>query len=330
MLLGFSATAAMPQTAAAQAAPQRAPLFRPADPVTIFGPTVTVAPVDPDIVVARLMTFDADNDGRLVKSELPERMQSLLAAEASGDQALDRDEIRALARPAGPALMTTAPGFRGGGGGYTFGDQVSLSTRAHVEGALDDLRLTPSAHQQALEIIRPFMTRLEADATTELLDELDGVMSETQLRNFQAMLQRQLSGNGMPVVTQRNGMNVNVFRLFGPDPVMMINSFALPPDHTKAAVAAFERFKARLRPADADRAALLAELKDVLNEEERDNFGAALSRRPLVKAGGGVIGGIVGPVAPPLPLPPPPPGSRIEGPAVFNLLLTPERRVLTP
>ena len=132
----------------------------------------------------------------------------------------------------------------------------------------------------------------------------------------------------MSVVTQRNGMKVNVFRVFGPDPVTMINSFALPPDHTKAAVAAFERFKARIRPADADRAALLAELKDVLNDEERDNFGAALSRRPLVKAGGGVISGIVGPVAPPLP--PPPPGSRLEGPAVFNLLLTPERHVLTP
>ena len=329
MLLAFSATAAMPQTAAAQVTPQRAPFFRPADPVTIFGPAVTVAPVDPDIVVARLMTFDADNDGRLVTSELPERMQSILAADASSDHALDRDEIRALAKPAGPALMaTTAPGFGGGGGGYTFGDQVSLSTRAHVEGALDDLRLTPSAHQQALAIVRPFMARLETDATTVLLNELEDLMSAEQLGSFRVMLSKRLLENRIATVRQPNGAKVTVFRVFGPDPVTMINSFALPPDQTKAAVAAFERFKARIRPADADRAALLAELKDVLNDEERDNFGAALSRRPLVKAGGGVIGGVVGLLAPPLP--PPPPGNPIEGPAVFRLLLTPQQQVLIP
>jgi hypothetical protein len=325
-LLAFAPIAAA-QTAPATPAPPRAPVFRPADPVTIFGPVVTVTTVSPDIVVARLMTFDLDSDGRLIKSELPERMQNLLVADASGDQALDRDEIRALAKPASPAVVAaTVPGFRGGGGGYTFGDQVSLSTREHVEGALDDLRLTPNAHQQALAIVRPFMAKLEADASAELLDELEGAMSEAQLRSFRAMLDRQLSGNGMHVITQRNGTKVNVFRL-GPDLTMMINGFALPPDQTKTALAAFERFKARIRPADADRAALLAELKDVLNDEERDNFGAALQRRPLVKAGG-VIAGVVGGLQPPLP--PPPPGNVIEGPAVFRLPFTPQQQVLTP
>jgi len=163
MLLAFTATAT-PRTASAQTAS-----------AAIFGPAVN-ATVNPDIVIARLMTFDRDNDGRLVKSELPERMQNLLAADASGDQALDRDEIRAMARPAPPAVVAaTVPGFRnGGGGGYTFGDQVSLSTRTHVEDALDDLRLMPIAHQQALAIVRPFMDRLEADATAVLLKDLEG------------------------------------------------------------------------------------------------------------------------------------------------------------
>jgi hypothetical protein len=336
MLVAITAMAATPQTAAAQnaaaaaqtAPAQPAPFFRPGDPAAIFGPAVTTTTLNPDIVVARLMTFDFDNDGRLVKSELPERMQNLLVADASGDQALDRDEIRALARPAAPAVFAaTAPGFRGGGGGYTFGDQVSLSTREHVEGALDDLRLTPIAHQQALAIVRPFMARLEADATTVLLNELEGLMAERQLNSFRAMLDRQLSGNGVQMVTQRNGMRVNVFR-FGPDLTMLINGFALPPEQTKAALAAFDRFKTRIRPADADRAVLLAELKDVLNDEERDNFGAALQRRPLVKAGGGVVAGVVGGFVPPLP--PPPPGTLIDGPAVLRLPFTPERQVLTP
>jgi hypothetical protein len=160
-----------------------------------------------------------------------------------------------------------------------------------------------------------------------LLNELEGVMSAAQLDNFRAILDRQLSGNGMSVVTQRNGTKVNVFRV-GPDLTMMINGFALPPDQTKAALAAVDRFKTRIRPADADRVALLAELKNVLNEEERDNFGAELQRRPLVKAGGGVVAGVVGGFVPPLP--PPPPGTLIDGPAVLRLPFTPERQVLTP
>jgi hypothetical protein len=139
VLMAIAAMAA-PQMASAQAVTPFKQLGQPA----IFGSTVD-PPTSPAIVIARLMTFDRDNDGRLVKSELPERMQNLLAGDSSGDQALDRDEILAMARPAPPAPVAaaTVTGFRGGGGGsYTFGDQVSLSTRSHVEGALDDLKLT--------------------------------------------------------------------------------------------------------------------------------------------------------------------------------------------
>jgi hypothetical protein len=326
MLLAFTVTAA-PQTASAQTVRP----FNPPQPAAIFGPAVNPA-VNPDIVIARLMTFDRDNDGRLVKSELPERMQNLLAEDTSGDQALDRDEIRAMARPAPPsAVAATVPGFRsGGGGGYTFGDQVSLSTRTHVEDALDDLRLMPIAHRQALAIVRPFMERLEADATAVLMNELEGQMSSAQLGRFKLMIDRQMSGNNMPaqIMTRPDGTRVNVFRLFGPDPAQVINSFALPPDQTKLALAAFEGFKERIRPAGADREALLDELKNVLSDEERENFGAALQRRPLVKANP-LFAGVSGVAVPP-PFPLPPPGNTNAGPAVFRLPFTPQRQVLEP
>jgi hypothetical protein len=337
MLLAFTAMAT-PGTASAQTASAQTELagtvrpFIPSQPAAIFGPAVNAA-VNPDMVIARLMTFDRDNDGRLVKSELPERMQNLLAADASGDQALDPDEIRALARPAPPAVVAASlPGLRGGGnGGYTFGDQVSLSTRAHVEGALDDLRLTPVAHQQALAIVRPFMARLEATATAALVQELEGQMSSAQLDRFKILLDRQMSGNNMPMPIKRIAgeelVQVNIFRLFGPDLAQVINSFALPPHQTKLAIAAFEGFKERLRPAGADRTALLDELKNALNDEERENFGAALQRRPLVKAGG-VIAGVVGGFPPRLPSPPP--GDLVDGPAVFRLPFPPQRQVLQP
>ena len=325
MLLAFTAMAA-PQTVSAQT-PRP---FNLSQPAAIFGPAVNPA-VNPDIVIARLMTFDRDNDGRLVKSELPERMQNLLASDTSGDQALDRDEIRAIARPAPPAVVAaTVPGFRGGGGGgYTFGDQVSLSTRPHVEGALDDLRLTPIAHQQALAIVRPFMDRLEADATAVLMKELEGQMSSALLGRVKILLDRQLGGNNMPVpiMTRPDGAKVlvNGIRFFGPDLAQIINGMALPPDQTKAALAAVEGFKTRIRPADADRAALLKELKNVLSDEERENFGAALQRRPLVKANA-MLAGVVSGVIPP---PPPSPVRALPGDVVSPAIIL-RQQVLEP
>src|SRR5262245_14139554 len=187
MLTAFAAMA-VPQMASAQTATP----FKQLERAAIFGSTID-PPTNPAIVIARLMTFDRDHDGRLVRSELPERMQNLLAGDSSGDHALDRDEILAMARPAPPAPVAaaTVTGFRGGGGGgYTFGDAVSLSTRSHVEGALDDLRLTPIQQQQALAIVRPFMDALEADAEAVFVKELEDVMGPDQARGFKVMLER--------------------------------------------------------------------------------------------------------------------------------------------
>jgi hypothetical protein len=316
---------AVPQTASAQTATP----FRQLERAEIFGSTID-PPTNPAIVIARLMTFDRDHDGRLVKSELPERMQNLLVGDSSGDQALDRDEILALARPAPPAPVAAAtlPGLRGGGGGgYTFGDQVSLSTRPHVEGALEDLRLTPIAQQQALAIVRPFMDALEADAEAVLVKELEELVTPNQLRNFTMMLQRQMSGSNVPqVVRKADGatVKVNVFR-FGPDLTMVINSFQLGPERTPLALAALDRFKVRIRPADADRAVLVRALKNVLSDEERENFDAALQRRPLVKANAmfaGIVSGVVQ-VPPPAPALRALPGDVVSPEIVRPLVLKP-------
>jgi hypothetical protein len=304
----------------------------PVDPVrgNIIATVNLISPTNPELVVARLMTFDRNKDGRVTQSELPERMHSVLSGDGSGDGALDRNEIMTAAMRGSTAAVAagaaTVPGSRAfGGGGYTFGDQVSLSTRSHVEGVLDDLRLPAATRARAHTIITPFMDRLEADASAALMQELEGLMSQRQLGSFKAMLDRQMSGRHVPHITRADGAKVAIFRM-GPDLVHMINGFGLPVDHTKAALAALEAFKARIRPGDADRTVLLAELKAVLSDEEREDFGAALQRRPLVKAPGfaGVVGGVVG-------------GQNVieggvvtgvvERPAVFRLTSPPQRLV---
>jgi hypothetical protein len=113
--------------------------------------------------------------------------------------------------------------------------------------------------------------------------------------------------------SQTNPMEQRVF-FFVMDPARQIGQFKLPPPENAEALAAIDRFKKQLRPDEVGRSALLDQLKDVLGDEERDNFRAALERRPVIKAGtfiavngvqgqviGGVVGGIVGGLAPPPP-----------------------------
>ncbi|HET9385315.1 MAG TPA: hypothetical protein VFO67_09220, partial [Gemmatimonadales bacterium] len=82
-----------------------------------------------------------------------------------------------------------------------------------------------------------------------------------------------LPQNGEPrnFVVQ-SGMELQVARLL------------LPPAQRLKAMAGVERFKARLRPGNEERAALMEAMKGILSDEERDNLRAALERRPLVKS----------------------------------------------
>jgi hypothetical protein len=262
------------------ASAQTVPPFKP-NPADFLALTM-IAPGNADLVVARLMTFDRNNDGLVARDELPDRMRSLISGEVGSDGALDRDEILALV--AVPKPVTTAIG---GGfprpGGYTFGDQFELSSRAHVLGALDDLRLSESIRAHALAVVDPFIESFEAQATSALLKDLEVLLSENQLASVRAAVNRQLAARPT-TITRPDGTVVRLSLTAGPDVALAINQFQLPRWQHALALDSVRRFKDRLR--DADRTVLIEHLKGILSDEERENFSAALARRPLVKAGG--------------------------------------------
>jgi hypothetical protein len=258
-----------------------------AQTVTPFNPTqpeslaLTMNAGNADIVVARLMTFDRNNDGLVAKDELPDRMQSLVVDD--GDGALDHDDILALV--AVPRSVTAIGGGFPRPGGYTFGDQFELSSRSRVLEALDDLRLPASTREHALAVVNPFIESFEATATTALLKDLEGLLTENQLAKVRAAVDRQLAARPTTIALP-DGTNVRQLFAASPDIAASINQFQLPGWQRALALESVRQFKDRLRSGEALRTALLEHLNGILSDEERENLGAALARRPLVKGGG--------------------------------------------
>jgi len=258
------------------------------------GATATVADV-----VARMMAFDLDNDGRVTRAELPERMHAVLPrGDTNHDEALDRTEIRALSRR--PAELTVRGFPQLHGGGYGFADEGSVSSLSHIQEALEDLRLAGAKRDRALPLATAFAQALDADASKQLLSAMQPLLTEEQFGDFSRALDvRNPKRFLFSLETRVNSAGPSPTRsphqvlMIGPDLSRRIALYGLSQTETKQALAAIERYKERLRPGEQDRAVLLAQMKGILTEDERDDFRAALERRPVVKSGG-VVGGFAG------------------------------------
>ena len=249
-----------------------------------------------EAVVARLMSFDRNHDGRIVAGELPERMQPLLTrGDLSKDGGLDSSEVRHLAESPAPQVV-----LRNGlqVGHYGFGDDFGFDTRLHIDGALDDLKLARDTTNKAREIAHTFMSTIEANATADLMASMKALLSADQFNQVKAAIE----GQPMTVsAVQRDGVTffgataeeaagqervVTVLRRGGrPNLEGYIKRFDLEAGRNQQALAAVELFEARNlhRLTDTDRPVLLAQLGGLLNDEQRDDLRAALERRPLVK-----------------------------------------------
>jgi hypothetical protein len=255
--------------------------------VTVKAVDTATTKASPDDVITRLMTFDHNNDGRIAISELSERMRPLVArGDRNGDEALDRSEIQALA--VAPPVVAPSQNRRfvaGQGGGYSFGDVDSLSSKNHIEGALEDLRLAADTKDRALPIVRSYAETVEAAARAELSSRLEPLLSPEQFGVISSILnaepRRQITIKN-PTGEQRTVFFSNARG----DLIQRVDAMNLGAARTEQAHKAIDQFKTRLRLGDElDRAGLLARLKDILNPEDLENYGAALARRPVVANG---------------------------------------------
>ena len=257
------------------------PVFaqRPAPIVVKPTPLSALEPrVDVETVVARLMSFDRNDDGKVAVEELPERMQPLLAsAGAPGDRPLDREALRSLAAQARPQTMVR--GFSGGG--YGFGDvgfPAGDTTSSLIDGAIDDLRLPASARERALAVGRQFVDTMRADAAAGLLATLTSVLSPTQLEAFSTVLSRK---SEMHTIDTPDGRHATL--VIRPNLEQTLRKFGLTSSQLLQAVPSLLTYEASLRLDDRRRAELLAQLHGILGADDRADLEAALQRRPLVK-----------------------------------------------
>jgi hypothetical protein len=171
------------------------------------GPPKGFAPLSPlgvEDVLARIMAFDKNKDGKITRDELPDRMQHLFEpGDTNKDGALDRDEIRKLAarQPAGgdvgfgagPVRIGAGPGPGPRGG---FGIQIADAIQGGpdvVAGVVDDMKLAGAKRDQAMAAAKAHhenVRRLMDQARAELLETMRGILSAQEFKDFQAALDR--------------------------------------------------------------------------------------------------------------------------------------------
>lgn len=244
-------------------------------------PAQQEARLNAEAVVARVMSFDRNRDGRVVADELAERMEGLVArGDRDADGALDASEVRALSES--PQVLPQ--NFRNPSGGYGFGDTVGQSSRTHIENSIDDLRLAPEVRDQAKRIGLAFAEELENTARANLRTAVAPLLTPAQMTQFESDLTRLAASRTFQVTSNGTLQTISI----GMDPTFMLRRHQLSAEQMKTALAAVEAFKAEQQLDDARRSALVAQVSGLLTAEERENFSAALSRRPLVKGFGGV------------------------------------------
>jgi Spy/CpxP family protein refolding chaperone len=140
-----------------------------------------------DQIVERLMSFDKNNDGKLTKDELPERMQDLIAkGDTNKDGVLDKDEVKALAAKLQQEGLPR--GFGGNGGFARFGGfRGGFGPGGAAERALGELKLTDKkkeAAEAAVKAHQEDVKKLMELARADLLLKMKDILTAEEYKKF--------------------------------------------------------------------------------------------------------------------------------------------------
>jgi hypothetical protein len=163
---------------------------------------VQPARISVEDIVERIMAFDKNKDGKVTKDELPERMHDLIArGDTNKDGALDREEIKKLATAPGGFRTRGGFGFGiegpGPGAPGLFGPGPRVPGPAGIEGVVDDLKLSGKKKDQALAAVKAHqenVRKLMDQSRAELLQKMKEILSEEELKDFKAALDRPRGG----------------------------------------------------------------------------------------------------------------------------------------
>jgi hypothetical protein len=152
------------------AAPPLAPCVPAPPPKTLPPPQVDAETV----IVPRVMSFDANGDGRVAAAELPDRMQDLVTrGDRNGDAALDREEIRAMAS----SSVVVGEG-KGMPPRRTREIRITLRTSSDpgLGGLIEDLELPTDRRAQAFAAV----AQAEADITSTVMASIDPLRGQVR------------------------------------------------------------------------------------------------------------------------------------------------------
>jgi len=157
----------------------QAPSPRPAVVVSELRAKPFVDPArSPGAVLQRLLSLDANADGRLSRDELPERMQRLFVdGDKNANGFLESTEIRLLVDAAGLERARVA-----------FKPQPSEG----LPGVISDLKLSQAKHLRALEIVGTQNPPRHANDpnSSALLKEMKALLDQEEYENFVAAATR--------------------------------------------------------------------------------------------------------------------------------------------
>jgi hypothetical protein len=232
--------------------------------------------VGADVVVARLMSFDRNQDGRISPEELVDRMRPVVGrGDTSGDGMLDAAEIRAVAEVPGARKVGT-------GGSYTFGDVVGVPIRTRIANAIDDLRLPAAVGEHAGQIGETYARDVETAALATLRQTVAPMLTAAQLAEFEASAIAPGTARVFSMTTRTDG-TVQDMVVVPAVQMQQLSRYQLSADQKRTAMAALLAYNADRQLDEARRSTLMTLFDGVLTDIEREDLDAALARRPLVK-----------------------------------------------